>query len=114
MKDMLTDKDIQRIGVEVANVIEHNINPQFEGVYRRLDKVEGRLDKIELRMDTEMVTKSYLDEKMGSLEGKLIAQDRKLEKKTDALIGTLVDRRTLTSSDVERLEQARVFPRITS
>jgi hypothetical protein len=65
-----------------------------------------------MRLDTEMVTKTYLDDKMANLEGKLIAQDRKLEYKTDALIGTLVERRSLTSPDAERLERTRVFPRI--
>lgn len=118
MKDMLTEQDIKRIGVEVASVIEHNINPQFEGVYSRLDKIEGRLDgvedrlgKVETRLDTEMVTKTYLDEKMGNLESKLLSQDRQSEKKIDALIDALVERRGLKPSDAERLEQVRVFPR---
>lgn len=103
MKDMLTDLDIKRIGVEVASVIEHNINPQFEGIYLRLDKIETR-------MDTEMVTKDYLDEKLGALRGDLIAQDRKLERKTDAVVQALVERRAFTKSDVESLESVRVFP----
>lgn len=78
MNDMLTDQDIKRIGEEVASVIEHNINPQFESVSGRLDKIEVRLDRIEgrmdgaeLRMDTVMVTKSYLDEKLAPIKGKI-------------------------------------------
>lgn len=108
---MLTNDDIKRIGAEVANVIEQNINPQFEDVRNRLDKVESRLDKIEIRLDTEMVTKGYLDDKLADLEGKLVAQDRKLEKKTDVLIETLTERRTLKPGDVERLEGVGVSPR---
>jgi predicted nuclease with TOPRIM domain len=58
-----------------------------------------------------MVTKDYLDEKLGQFEGRQVARDRKLEEKTDVLIDVLVENHTLTPSNFERLEQVRIFPR---
>ncbi len=49
---MLDERDIKKISEEVANVIEQNVNPQFEDL---------RKDIGELR--AAMVTKTYLDEK---------------------------------------------------
>lgn len=60
MKDMLTDKDIERIGIEVGRVIEDNVNPRFLAIENRLTGVEAR-----------MVTKEYLDEKLGRVDGKM-------------------------------------------
>ncbi len=72
MKDMLTDEDIARIGVEVARVIEDNVDPQFDSMGRRLDGVEKRLDGVEKRLtkaEALMVTKDYLDDKLADLRG---------------------------------------------
>lgn len=93
------DRVVDRIVGEVGEVIEQNINPQFEAIRTRLDGVEAT-----------MVTKTYLDEKLGALKGDLIGYDRKLERKTDALIDTLAAHGTLVSPDLERLESSRVFP----
>lgn len=104
---MLDANDLKLIGEEMGKVIDDNLMPRIEELFD--EKFELNLAPIKALM----VTKDYLDEKMGALEGKLIAQDRKLEKKTDVLVGALVEHRALSASDVEHLEQARVFPRIT-
>ena len=67
MKDMLSEKDIRRIGEEVGRVIEDNMNPQLEAIRTRLDTVETRLTKVE----ATMVTKDYLDQKLGTVNGKI-------------------------------------------
>ncbi|HJV32458.1 MAG TPA: hypothetical protein VJ694_00355 [Patescibacteria group bacterium] len=64
MKDMLSEKDIRRIGEEVGRVIEDNMNPQFEAI-------RNRLDVIETRMETDMVTRDYLDQKLAPINGKI-------------------------------------------
>ena len=113
---MLDAKDLQLIGVEMGKVLEHNIVPQLDAIHEEIKGVKGEIVGIKgeiVGIKAVMVTKDYLDEKMGLLEGKLIAQDRKLEKKTDVLVDALVERHVLSASDVEHLEQARVFPRIT-
>ena len=67
MKDMLSEKDIRRLGEEVGRIIEDNVNPQFEALRSRLDTVESRLTGVE----ATMVTKDYLDEKLGNVNGKI-------------------------------------------
>jgi len=106
---MLDEKDLQLIGVELGKVLEHNIMPQLDAIHDDIKGINGRLTKIE----STMVTKSYLDDKLSDLKGDLIGYDRKLERKTDVLVDALIERRTLTTHDLERLEQARVFPRVT-
>ncbi len=67
MKDMLSEKDIRRIGEEMGRVIEDNVNPQFEAVRTRLDALESDLVSVK----ASMVTKDYLDEKLGKVNGKI-------------------------------------------
>ena len=121
---MLDEKDLQLIGVELGKVLEHNIMPQLDmihedikGIKTEITEMKGEIGGIKsdiIGIKSSMVTKSYLDDKLADLKSDLIGYDRRLEHKTDALIGTLADHRTLTPSDLERLEQARVFPRMTS
>ena len=83
---MLTNEDIARIGVEMARVIEDNIDPRFDAVEHRLDGVEGRLGRVEGRLDgvegrlggveSAMVTKSYLDDKLADLRGEFHLRQR--------------------------------------
>lgn len=67
MKDMLSEKDIRRIGEEMGRIIEDNLNPQFEAIRTRLDHVESDL----VTVKTSMVTKDYLDQKLGTVNGKI-------------------------------------------
>lgn len=107
---MIDANDLKLIGEEMGRVIDDNLMPRIEDLLKEeLAPLKGEIAEIK----ATMVTKSYLDDKMADLKSELIAQDRKLEKKTDTLVDTLVDRRVLKASDVDRLEQARVFPRPT-
>jgi hypothetical protein len=96
--NMLTRKDLDLIGAEVAKVIEDNINPRFDAMDELFDRLESRVDRIE---DT-MVTKDYLDDKLGQLHGDLIVNDRLLEHRLD---------RHLEGANHEELESLRLFPR---
>lgn len=98
---MLDANDLKLIGEEMGRVVDDNLMPRIE------ELIDEKLAPIK----ATMVTKDYLDEKMANLESKLVVQDRKLEKKTDVLIDALSERRVLKKSDLDRLEQARVFPR---
>lgn len=105
---MLEEKDIQKIGEEVGKVIEQNINPQFNEILGRLDTVEGRLDRIE----NQMVTKSYLDDKLADLEGNLIVKLRKEDGKVNRLIDILRSKSMLTDDEVAQFKDFQVFPRV--
>ena len=57
------------IGAEVAKVIEDNVDPRFDAIDERFERLEGRVGKIE----ATMVTKDYLDDKLGKLRGEFVA-----------------------------------------
>ena len=123
---MLTKDDLKQIGEvmddKLVDVLDA-VNKGFSGVQGQIDGLTGQIDGLTGQIDglkqevtgmkAVMVTKSYLDEKLFTLKGDLIGYDRKLERKTDAVVDALVERRALTASDLERLEASRVFPRIT-
>jgi len=114
---MLDSDDIKKIGVEVGKVIEHNITPAIDGLRQhvdaRLDKVDARLDKVDARLgkvESQMVTKSYLDDKMAELEGGVIVRQRKEDKKVNLLIELLQSKSVLAETDVKQLKEIQVFP----
>lgn len=109
---MLNQTDLKKINKEIGQVIEDNIDPQFETINQRFDRVEQRLDNIE--KDTSvikatMVTKSYLDDKLADLEGGLIAKLRKEDQKVDRLIEIMRVKSLLTHEDVKHLRELQVF-----
>jgi hypothetical protein len=67
MKDMLSEKDVRRLGVEVGKVLEDNIMPQLDVMHEGI----AGLKKEMVSMKAVMVTKDYLDEKLGSVNGKI-------------------------------------------
>lgn len=110
---MLNQDDIKEIGLELGKVIEHNVTPQFQGINERLDKVEGRLDKVEGRLgkvESQMVTKTYLDDKLADLEGNLIVRQRKEDQKVNRLIEMLQNKKVLEETEVKQLHEFQIFP----
>ena len=70
------------------------------------DAVDKRFDKIE----ADMVTKSYLDNKLADLEGSVIVRQRKEDQKVNLLIDLLQRKSVLEASDVRSLREIEVFP----
>ena len=100
-------KDLTQIREEFAQVIEDNINPQFEDIRGRLGNVEKGLEQVKL----EMVTKSYLDDKLADLEGGLVAKLRKEDTKMSRLIEIMKNKSLLSKSGVNELSQFNIFPK---
>lgn len=96
---MLEEKDIQKIGEEVGKVIEQNINPKF-------DEIRGRLDKIE----ATMVTKTYLDDKLSDFADNLDAKCRKEDGKVNRLIEILKDKSIINKGEAMQLKDSQVLP----
>ncbi len=68
MKDMLSEKDIRRIGEEMGKVIDDNLMPRIE------DLIDGKLAPLDTRLtrvESSMVTKDDLDDKLAPLKGKI-------------------------------------------
>lgn len=104
---MLNQSDLKKINKEIGQVIEDNINPQFDAVNQRMDKVEKDI----LDIKVTMVTKSYLDDKLADLEGGLITKLRKEDQKVNRLIEIMQVKSLLTHEDVKHLKELQVFPR---
>jgi hypothetical protein len=70
----MEEKDLKQIKEimheEIGQVWDKNIAPAFDDVYKRLDKADVRMDGFEGRLnniESQMVTKSYLDDKLADL-----------------------------------------------
>lgn len=99
------------------------VDERFDAMDGRLDKVEGRLGNVEgrlgnvegrlTRIEATMVTKSYLDEKLGDLKGDLIAKMRTMDGKLEFVVDLLRAQSILSDEDLRRMhEEFRVFPRL--
>lgn len=118
-------QDLQELKKTVADGVregfselwEGNLEPSFNTVYERLDKVDSRLSKVEsdvLALDGKVVqlpTKSYLDDKVANLEGGLITKLRKEDEKINRLAEMLKDKEVLSDSDIQELQQLEIFPK---
>lgn len=111
---MLEEQDIKKIGEEMGKVIEQNILPAIEDAKQEL-KTEIADVKQELKADiagvqVQMVTKSYLDDKMGDLEGVTVVRQRKEDQKVNRLIEILEEKGVIQDADVVALKEIKVFP----
>jgi hypothetical protein len=70
MKDMLSEKDIRRLGVEVGKVLEDNIMPQLDAIHGEIAGIKGEIGGVK----AVMVTKDYLDDKLADLRGEFITE----------------------------------------
>lgn len=125
---MLEEKDIKKIGEEMGKVIEQNITPVLDEMKDdindlKLDVGTLKSDVTTMKSDVdtlksdvgtikaEMVTKSYLDDKMADLEGNLTVKLRKEDGKVNRLIAVLKDKSVLSENDVAQFKDFQVFPR---
>jgi hypothetical protein len=100
---------------EFGQIWEHNIAPAFDDVYKRLDKADVRMDGFEGRLnniESQMVTKSYLDDKLADLEGGLVVKLRKEDEKVNRVIDLLKKHKVVPSAELEELDNLQIFPRI--
>lgn len=105
--DEVSNKDI----LTALNVFANSIEQRFVLIEQRLDRIEQRLDSIEARLDhmetrmnkveATMVTKDYLDDKLGDLRGNLTF-------KFNALTDVLTANQVITSDHGERVKRIRI------
>ena len=113
VEQIVDERVIPRIGVEVGKVIEENVTPALDRLETRLDGVETRLEGVETRLarvEATMVTKAYLDDKLADLEGSVIIRQRKEDQKMNRLIDILHEKAVPADSDVASLQEIEVFP----
>ncbi|MBI5135680.1 hypothetical protein HZA86_05640 [Candidatus Uhrbacteria bacterium] len=112
---MLDSNDLKLIGQEVAKVIEDNVNPQFESANQQFKKIDGQFREVHQRLnkiEATMVTKDYLDEKLGDLRGDLVVLMRKEDTKLRSLVNILRSKNMLNDDDVKRLFTMEPFAQL--
>ncbi len=82
------------------------IDQRFVSADKRVDGLESRLGRIE----ATMVTKSYLDDKLGDLKGDMVALVRKEDQKMNRLIGILAEKTVVTPTEANDVLSFRPFP----
>ena len=85
--------------LEAINIFSSNVDERF-------DRLENRVTKIE----ATMVTKDYLDEKLGDLRGDIVVMLRKGDRKLGALIAELLTRKLLDEDAAKRILAMEPFP----
>ncbi len=115
MNDEIDDLAIKIIKPSFDKIDKHfiKVENRLDGVENRLDGVENRLDGVENRLDgveNNMVTKSYLDDKLSDLEGSVIVRQRKQDKKVELLIEFLKNKNILKKEEIKMLKEFQIFP----
>lgn len=101
------DERFDRIENTMAEMVtKDQFEKRLAGIDGRLTGVEGRLTRIE----TTMVTKDYLDDKLGDLRGDLILLARKQNKKLSEVVMELRSRNVFDEETAKRLLEAEPFP----
>ena len=85
--------------LEAINVFSTHVDGEFASLNKRVTKIEAT-----------MVTKDYLDEKLGDLRGDIIVMLRKGDRKLGALIAELLTRKLLDEDAAKRILAMEPFP----
>jgi len=86
---------------EFEQIWENNLSPAFDEINQRFVKIES-----------QMVTKSYLDDKLADLEGGVISKLRKEDEKVNRIISLLKKHKVVPSAELDDLDNLQIFPRI--
>ncbi len=92
---------------------ETNKQEILEAINTFATHVEERFNILEsdvAQIKDTMVTKDYLDEKMGDLRGDLVLLTRKEDKKVVAIIELLVERNIIAAADAKKILGMDPFP----
>ena len=85
---------------EFGRLWEKNLEPALINISQEISSVKN-----------QMVTKSYLDDKLADLEGGLIAKLRKEDEKVNRLVEIMMQKKLLTENEVRQLSELQVFPK---
>lgn len=118
---MLTKSDLQQISkvvqtsiaqqvgkivdLSIAQAIEELINPQFDEMWKEFDSAKTRMSNIE----SQMVTKTYLDDKLADLRADLMGIDKQQEQRMIATEHLLEEKQVFSPNDVAYLHGFDIF-----
>lgn len=105
------DTRMDKLETHVSNVLEA-IQLFSNRVDERFDKLEGRVGNLEStvgEMKSTMVTKDYLDKKLGSNEGESVSLVRKEDEKLFELVNILRKRKVISALEAEKVTSMEPF-----
>lgn len=103
MKKEITNKDL----LEAMNIFSESVDKRFENIESDIGSMKFEIGSIK----SQMVTKSYLDDKLADLKGDLIAVIRKQGVKVGALITTILGNNGMTIDQANHLLGLSPFPK---
>ena len=101
--------------LEVINDFSGKMDEKFEKIDERFEKIDERFEKIDKRFDkieAQMVTKEYLDDKLGDLGGKLMSLMRYGDNKLKAVANILNEKDVFTNEDVKYISSLKPFAQL--
>jgi hypothetical protein len=109
------EKKFEVIETQAKTSLETAANEILSAVNKFADDTEKRFDSLEKRMDKAeslMVTKDYLDDKLGDLKGDIIVTIRKEDVKVRKLIEILQKKNMLSGPEVKEILSMEPFPQL--
>lgn len=108
-QDKATDKEPTLYDVlDAINDFATKTDERFEGIDKKFENIDKRFNKIE----ATMVTRDYLDEKLGDLKGDLIVTMRKEDAKLRVLIEILRGKSVISEDEEKRILSMEPFPKL--
>lgn len=92
--------------LEAIGAFAEQVDHRFDGVEKRLE----RLETDSVSMKSQMVTKSYLDDRLADLKGDLVSLLRKEDQKVNRLVGVLAKKGALTLFETRDVLSFKPFP----
>ncbi|PIR45107.1 MAG: hypothetical protein COV10_01110 [Candidatus Vogelbacteria bacterium CG10_big_fil_rev_8_21_14_0_10_51_16] len=116
MKRATKKTNVEPTTQDVLNAVSKfatRVEERFDGIDARFDGIDGRLSGHDKRFESleedvaylkrNMVTKIYLDERVGELRGDITELVHKEDKKFVELVHTLEDKEVLSEEDAVRI-----------
>ncbi|MDO8583884.1 MAG: hypothetical protein Q7R83_01765 [bacterium] len=95
---------------DVLDVL-HTFAEQVDGRFSNLEQDAGLLKSEVAGIKSTMVTKDYLDEKLGDLRGELVSLARKQNVKFEVLVDGLVEQGSLKKTVAQKVLAMEPFPK---
>jgi hypothetical protein len=110
VKEMIVESNRELI--EAIHYFAMSVDERFTIVDKRFDSVESDIKELKTRtvkIESTMVTKDYLDEKLGDLRGDFTVLVRKEDNKMKTLVEVLVDKGVLDQKDKKKIYSLEPF-----
>ncbi|MBI5654082.1 hypothetical protein HZC53_00280 [Candidatus Uhrbacteria bacterium] len=89
------------------------VNSRIGGLDARVNSLDSKTTSLESRLgriEATMVTKNYLDDKLGDLKGDMVSMMRKEDRQVGRLVDVLTDKKVLTAAESRDVRSFRPFP----